>query len=48
MELRCKRCGKVWNYQGDIKPNQEYPQYTSCPRCKTSIKVQEVENGKKK
>jgi len=39
IKLRCKRCEKEWDYNGEITP-KEYPQYTSCPRCKTSIKIQ--------
>lgn len=42
MELNCHRCKKVWEYKGNIKPNKDYPQYVSCPRCKTSIRVQET------
>jgi len=44
MKLKCKRCKKEWEYKGDIIP-KEYPQYTSCPRCKTSIKIQEEVNN---
>lgn len=39
MKLKCNRCKKEWEYKGNIIP-KEYPQYTSCPRCKTSIKIQ--------
>ena len=39
MILKCKRCLKEWRYGGKIKPNENYPQYTSCPRCRTSIKI---------
>ncbi|HUS48551.1 MAG TPA: hypothetical protein VMZ91_00155 [Candidatus Paceibacterota bacterium] len=39
MILTCGRCLKVWDYKGKLIP-KEYPQYTSCPRCKTSIKIQ--------
>ena len=38
MKLMCKRCEREWDYSGEIKP-KNYPQYTSCPRCKTSIKI---------
>ena len=41
MKLNCLRCKKEWEYKGKIKPVKDYPQYTSCPRCKTSIKIQE-------
>jgi len=39
MKLKCKRCNKEWVYNGEIKPSSKYPQYTSCPRCKTSVKI---------
>ena len=32
-KLKCKRCGKEWNYKGKA----EY--YTSCPNCRTSVKI---------
>jgi len=35
MKLKCKRCGKEWEYKGKKK------YYTSCPDCKTSIKIKE-------
>jgi len=35
MILKCKRCGKEWAYKG----KKIY--YTSCPDCKTSIKISE-------
>jgi len=38
-ELKCKRCGKTWNYEGEKKPGIDYPIYTSCPTCKTSVQV---------
>lgn len=40
MILKCKRCGREWDYRGAIIPTDAYPQYTSCPRCKTSTKVE--------
>lgn len=48
MKLICKRCKKEWEYKGLIKPKEDYPQYTSCPRCKSSIKIQEEDNEKSK
>lgn len=33
MELKCKRCGRKWDYKGKKK------YYTSCPDCKTSVKI---------
>jgi len=46
MELRCKRCKKDWKYKGNITP-KPYPQYTSCPRCKTSVKIEVKKNNEK-
>ena len=39
MKLKCNRCEKEWEYKGEVIPNKSYPQYTSCPRCKTSVKI---------
>lgn len=39
MELKCKRCEKVWDYNGDTIP-KDYPQYVSCPRCRSSVKIE--------
>jgi hypothetical protein len=39
MKLKCFRCKMVWEYNGKIVP-MDFPQYTSCPRCKTSVKIQ--------
>ena len=36
MKLRCGRCGYWWEYGG----KSEW--YTSCPRCKTSVRVRKV------
>jgi hypothetical protein len=40
MELKCKRCERKWNYSG-AKGKQKYPEYTSCPRCKNTVRVLE-------
>ena len=37
IELKCKRCGRKWEYTGD----KEY--YASCPDCKTSVKIPQDE-----
>lgn len=42
MNLKCKRCEKEWDYDGDKKPNDDYPVYVACPRCRTSVKLEEV------
>ena len=38
MKLKCQRCKYEWDYQG------KSDWYTSCPRCRTSIKVKKYEN----
>jgi|TARA_Y100000034_G_scaffold116195_1_gene154233 hydrogenase maturation factor HypF (carbamoyltransferase family) len=35
MKLRCQKCKREWDYSGDKK------YYTSCPDCKTSVKINE-------
>ncbi len=44
MKLKCPRktCQNEWDYQGDKKPNKNYPVYVGCPVCKTSVKLEEV------
>ncbi len=36
MQLNCKRCGREWDYTGEKKF------YTSCPDCKTSVKINQT------
>ena len=36
--LKCNRCSKEWKYTGDKKPG-EYPVYTNCPKCHTSVEI---------
>lgn len=38
MKLKCKRCNYEWDYKG----NSEW--YTSCPKCRTTIRVRKLEN----
>jgi len=33
MQIKCKRCNYEWDYSG----KSEW--YTSCPRCRTNVKV---------
>ena len=40
MELTCKRCGHRWNYQGKKLPTSAFPQYVSCPRCRTVVRLE--------
>jgi len=40
IKLKCLRCNKEWEYNGETIPNRKYSQYTSCPRCKTSVKIE--------
>lgn len=37
--LICKRCEWTWNYKGKKEPNKNYPQYTTCPRCHSLVKI---------
>jgi DNA-directed RNA polymerase subunit RPC12/RpoP len=37
VELKCKRCGREWDYKGQ----KEY--YCSCPDCRTSVKIKEFD-----
>lgn len=46
IKLKCLRCNKEWDYNGDIIPSDKYPQYTSCPRCKTSVIIKSMKGGK--
>ena len=39
MKMKCKRCGKEWEYKGKKKVHKEYTQYVTCPKCHTSIKL---------
>lgn len=36
--MKCNCCGYVWDYKGKKKP-KDYPTYTSCPRCRGSVKI---------
>jgi len=35
MKLKCPKCNREWEYTGKKKI------YTSCPDCKTSVKIKE-------
>ena len=35
MKLKCQRCKHEWEYKGKNK------WFTSCPKCKTSVKIKE-------
>lgn len=39
VELKCKRCGNEWNYQGQ----SDY--YAACSNCKTSVKIADQKIG---
>lgn len=41
MELKCKKCGRQWDYKGAKVPTKEYTLYTSCPVCKNLVKLEE-------
>jgi hypothetical protein len=36
--MKCNRCKYDWEYKGKKKP-KDYPTYTSCPRCKSLVKI---------
>jgi len=36
MKLKCKKCGKIWEYKGKAKV------YATCPDCKHSNKIKEA------
>jgi len=42
MILKCKRCGRVWDYKG--KSNW----YTNCPTCRTTVRVREYKGEENK
>lgn len=40
MKIKCQRCGNEWDYDGDkIRIVKNYPQYVSCSKCRTSVKL---------
>ena len=41
--IKCQRCKHEWEYKGK-KKNNKYPQYVSCPKCRTSVKLEEAKN----
>jgi len=48
MKLKCHRCKKEWEYTGEKKAESKYPQYVSCPKCRTSVKVKQTKEGENK
>ena len=42
VKLKCKRCGREWDYSGDKK------YYTTCPDFKTSVKIPEQQDIEEK
>jgi len=43
MLVKCKRCGRVWNYTGKKKTNSKYPEYITCTKCRTSVRLKKFE-----
>jgi hypothetical protein len=39
MIVRCWKCGLVYNYRGERKPNYKYPIWINCKRCRANIKL---------
>jgi hypothetical protein len=45
ISVKCHRCKKKWVYYGaKVQRLKKYPQYVSCPKCNTSVKLKEIEN----
>ena len=46
MKVKCKRCKNEWDYTGEkIEKAKKYPQYVTCTRCTTSVKLDvKIEN----
>ena len=46
MKVKCHRCGKEWEYKGEKEElAKQYPQYISCSKCNTSVKLEEVKEN---
>jgi Zn finger protein HypA/HybF involved in hydrogenase expression len=41
MKLKCKKCKLEWEYTGKKKPAKTYSVFTSCPRCKSNVKLED-------
>jgi len=41
MKLKCQKCGREWDYKGHKRF------YTTCPDCKTSVKLKVLKGGQK-
>jgi hypothetical protein len=41
--IKCHRCKKEWEYKGK-KKIKKWPQYVSCPKCRTSVKINQNES----
>lgn len=48
VKVDCQRCKYNWDYQGDKKLDVPYPQYATCPRCRTLVKINDKQQVKKK
>lgn len=46
MILTCPRCKNRWDYRGKKTPQKEYTVWVACPRCRTSVKLEEKEKKK--
>ena len=46
IQVKCSRCKHKWEYNG-IKEKlvDKYPQYVSCPKCRTSVKLKKELKG---
>ena len=39
MEIECTKCSLQWDYGGQKKPNENFPVYVTCPRCRNAVKM---------
>ena len=44
IEMECPRCHYKWTYKGSRRPEEGYPVYVSCPKCKTSVQLPKREH----
>ena len=46
LKLKCNRCKHIWPYTGAKKFTKDFPQYVSCPRCLSKVRIEEVKKTK--
>ena len=41
IKVKCHRCRTEWEYNGEKEEKvKKYPQYVTCPECRTSVKLE--------